>query len=92
MSKFPLIVFEGIDGSGKTHHINKIISYFKKQKIKYFILREPGGSKNSEIIRNLILKKKNEFNNETDLFLYMASRSENIALIKENLKKKNCFN
>ena len=88
MSKFPLIVFEGIDGSGKTHHINKIISYFKKQKIKYFILREPGGSKNSEIIRNLILKKKNEFNNETDLFLYMASRSENIALIKENLKKK----
>ena len=26
MSKFPLIVFEGIDGSGKTHHINKIIS------------------------------------------------------------------
>ena len=88
MSKFPLIVFEGIDGSGKTHHINKIISYFKKQKIKYFILREPGGSKNSEIIRNLILKKKNEFNNETDLFLYMASRSENIALIKQNLKKK----
>ena len=88
MSKFPLIVFEGIDGTGKTHHINKIINYFKKKKIKYFVFREPGGSKNSEIIRKLILKKKNKFNKETDLFLYMASRSENIELIKENIKKK----
>ena len=47
MSKFPLIVFEGIDGTGKTHHINKIINYLKKKKIKYFVFREPGGSKNS---------------------------------------------
>ena len=54
MSKFPLIVFEGIDGSGKTHHINKIKSYLKKKKIKFIILREPGGSKNSEIIRKII--------------------------------------
>ena len=46
MSKFPLIVFEGIDGSGKTHHINKIKAYLKKKKIKFIILREPGGSKN----------------------------------------------
>ena len=41
MSKFPLIVFEGIDGSGKTHHINKIKSYLKKKKIKFIILRDP---------------------------------------------------
>ena len=54
MSKFPLIVFEGIDGTGKTHHINKIINYLKKKKIKYSVFREPGGSKNSEIIRKLI--------------------------------------
>ena len=33
MSKFPLIVFEGIDGSGKTHHINKIKAYLKKKKL-----------------------------------------------------------
>ena len=36
MSKFPLIVFEGIDGTGKTHHINKIINYLKKKKNKIF--------------------------------------------------------
>ena len=88
MSKFPLIVFEGIDGSGKTHHINKIKAYLKKKKIKFIILREPGGSKNSEKIRKIILGKKNNFNETTDLFLYMASRSENINLIKKNLRKK----
>ena len=88
MSKFPLIVFEGIDGSGKTHHINKIKVYLKKKKIKFIILREPGGSRNSEIIRKIILGKKNNFNKTTDLFLYMASRSENINLIKKNLSKK----
>ena len=88
MSKFPLIVFEGIDGTGKSYHINKVQNYLKKKKIKCFILREPGGSKNSEIIRKIILQKNNIFNKETDLFLYIASRSENIAIIKEKLKKK----
>ena len=35
-----------------------------------------------------MLDKKNNFHNVTDLLLYMASRSENMNLIKENLKKK----
>ena len=88
MSKFPLIVFEGIDGSGKTHHINKVKTYLKKRGVKYILLREPGGSINSEKIRKVILDKKNNFNESTDLFLYMASRSENVNLIKKSLNKK----
>ena len=88
MSKFPLIVFEGIDGTGKTYHINKIKKYLKIKRIKFISLREPGGSKNSEIIRKIILNKKNKFQKKTDLLLYMASRSENIDLIKNNIKKK----
>ena len=88
MSKFPLIVFEGIDGSGKTHHINKVKTYLKKKGVKYILLREPGGSINSEKIRKVILDKKNNFNESTDLFLYMASRSENVNLIKKSLNKK----
>ena len=88
MSKKPIIVFEGIEGSGKSHHIKKISKYFDSKKIKYIKIREPGGSLNSEKIRRLILNKKSNFNIQTDLLLYLAARSENINIIKKNYKKK----
>ena len=85
----PLIVFEGIEGSGKTTLINHVSKYLKKKKISFIKIREPGGNKNSEKIRKLILNKKNKFNPLTDLMLYLASRSENIEnVIKKNYKKK----
>ena len=88
MSKKPIIVFEGIEGSGKTHHINKISKYLDKKNFSYMKIREPGGSPNSEKIRRLILNKKSNFNIHTDLLLYLAARSENINLIKKFYKKK----
>ena len=88
MSKKPIIVFEGIEGSGKSHHINKVSKYLDKNKINYIKIREPGGSLNSEKIRRLILNKKSNFNIYTDLLLYLAARSENINLIKKSYKKK----
>ena len=88
MSKKPIIVFEGIEGSGKSHHINKVSKYLDKNKINYIKIREPGGSFNSEKIRRLILNKKSNFNIHTDLLLYLAARSENINLIKKSYKKK----
>ena len=88
-SKKPLIVFEGIEGSGKTTLIKYISSYLKNKKLNFINIREPGGNKNSEKIRNLILNKKNKFNSFTDLMLYLAARSENIEkVIKKNYKKK----
>ena len=48
MSKKPVIVFEGIEGSGKTLHSNYVSKYLKKRGIKHIKLREPGGTKNSE--------------------------------------------
>ena len=89
MYKYPIIVFEGIEGSGKSFHINNLEKYLKNKKIKYLKLREPGGSKNSEKIRKLILDKKSNFDQLTDLFLYMAARNENYnTLIKKNYNKK----
>ena len=88
MSKKPIIVFEGIEGSGKSHHINKVSKYLDKNKINHIKIREPGGSINSEKIRRLILDKKSNFNIYTDLLLYLAARSENINLIKKSYKKK----
>ena len=88
MSKKPIIVFEGIEGSGKTFHIDNVSSYLKRKKIPFLKIREPGGSKNSEIIRKLILNNKSSFNKNTDLLLYLSARSENIDLIKKNYGKK----
>ena len=88
MSKKPIIVFEGIEGSGKSFHIKNISNHLKKKNIKFIQIREPGGNKNSEKIRKLILDNKSTFNENTDLLLYMSARSENIKLIKENIGKK----
>ena len=88
MSKKPVIVFEGIEGSGKSHHISYVSRYLKKKKIDHIKLREPGGNINSEKIRKLILDRKSNFNKNTDLLLYLAARSESIQHIKEFYKKK----
>ena len=84
----PLIVFEGIEGSGKSYHINSVASYLKKKRKAFIKFREPGGSKNSEKIRKLILNNKSDFNKKTDLLLYLSARSENIELIRKNVGKK----
>ena len=88
MFKKPIIVFEGIEGSGKSHHISNVSNYLKKKKISFIKIREPGGSLNSEKIRKLILNNKSDFNKNTDLLLYLAARSENINTIKNFYKKK----
>ena len=88
MYKKPLIVFEGIEGSGKSHHVSTVSKYLTKRKIDHIKIREPGGSKNSEKIRKLILNNKSKFNKNTDLLLYLAARSENIQLINKFYNKK----
>ena len=88
MSRKPVIVFEGIEGSGKSHHILKVSNYLLKNKIDYIKIREPGGNPNSEKIRKIILDNKSNFNKITDLLLYLAARSESIYLLKKYYKKK----
>ena len=89
MSKKLIITFEGIEGSGKSLHIKNAANYLKKSKISFIRIREPGGSKNAEKIRKLILNNKSKFNKNTDLLLYLAARSENVEnIIKKNYKKR----
>ena len=88
MSKKPIIVFEGIEGSGKSYHISNVSKYLKKNDIAHIKIREPGGSLNSEKIRKLILDKNSNFDKDTDLLLYLAARNENLCKLKEYYKKK----
>ena len=94
--KKPLfIVFEGVEGCGKSFQSKKLYQKLIKNKIQTILTREPGGTKSAELIRNLILKDyfkkstKEKFNKYTDTLLYLAARNEHILnKIKPALKKK----
>ena len=89
MSKNPIIVFEGIEGSGKTLHLNNVARYLKKKNRNFVKLREPGGTRTAEKIRKIILNNKSNFNKITDLLLYLAARSENAEkIIRKNYRRK----
>ena len=88
MSKKQIIVFEGIEGSGKYHHVKLIENFFKRENVDFLLLREPGGNPSSEKIRKLILDKKSKFQEKTDLLLYLAARNENASILKKNYRKR----
>ena len=74
----PFIVFAGIEGSGKSLHSKSLIDQLKKKRISYIYLREPGGTKNAEMIRRIILNKNSDkLHKFTDTLLYLAARNEN---------------
>jgi dTMP kinase len=85
-----LIVFEGIEGSGKSSHSLSLVKKLKSLNIPCVYLREPGGSKNAEYIRSFLLRNENKgFNSLTDTLLYLAARNENfLKNIKPFYKKK----
>ena len=78
------VVFEGVEGCGKSYQSKKLFLNLKKKKIKTLLTREPGGTKSAELIRNLILKdyfnktKKEKFDKYTDTLLYLAARNEHL--------------
>ena len=72
-----LITFEGIEGSGKSTQIQYAYDFLKKQKRKVLFLREPGGVKISEKIREILLDvKSREMGQECETLLYMAARAQ----------------
>ncbi len=83
------ISFEGPDGSGKTTQINKLVKYLEEKGHDVIITREPGGTKISEKIREIILDKNNtEMDSITEAMLYAASRAQHVAeIIKPALEK-----
>ena len=91
------IVFEGVEGCGKSFQSKKLYDKLKSYNVDTILTREPGGTKSSELIRNLILKdyftknSKEKFDKYTDTLLYLAARNEHIknkikpALIKKKI-------
>jgi dTMP kinase len=89
MKKF--ISFEGGEGVGKTTQSKLLSKSLKSINEKYIITREPGGTRESEIIRDLIVNNKyKNFLPETELLLIYAARHEHVKkLLIPTLKKNN---
>ncbi|MCK5032371.1 MAG: dTMP kinase [Calditrichia bacterium] len=71
------ISFEGIDFSGKSTQINNLKNKLVAKNQEVIILREPGGTQISELIRKILLDKKNLLmTSETEMLLYSAARNQ----------------
>ena len=83
------VVFEGLDGSGKSTLIKKLKSHLEESGVEVVLSHEPGGTELAEDIRHLILKTEGEAPVAmTELLLYEASRAQHVeTLIRPNLKQ-----
>ena len=85
----PFIVFEGLDGSGKSTLMKSLSQELKSQNIPVTTTREPGGTPLGEQIRKILLKHdQNAPTAWAELFLYEACRRQNVdQVIQPSLEK-----
>jgi len=82
MKKGLLITIEGMDGSGKTTQINMIRDYISEKGYNVVLVREPGSTKISEKIRDIILDPANgTMAATTEMLLYASARAQLVAEI-----------
>ena len=75
------ITFEGGEGSGKSTQI-KILKNKLSKSHKVIITREPGGTKEAELIRNLLVKgKSNKWSGTTEVLLNFTARKDHVDKI-----------
>lgn len=83
------ITFEGIEGSGKTTHIQRLFSFLKSQGHDVVLTREPGGTAIGDQIRKILLDRASQGMTENcEQLLYWAARAQHIReLILPHLQK-----
>lgn len=78
----PFIVFEGLDGSGKSTLITHLTNELKRQKITFVSSREPGGTPLGQAVRQLLLTAgENHPIERAEMLLYMADRAQHVERV-----------
>ncbi len=76
MSAGMLITFEGIDGAGKTTHIELLAQWLQSAGHRVRILREPGSTRLSEAVRRVLLDAQQQIDPVAELLLFCAARRQ----------------
>jgi len=86
--KGKFITFEGSEGCGKSTQSKLLYEYLKSKGYKLVYIREPGGTRISEKIRDILLAPENHISPIAETLLYMAARAQIVdEIIKPALKK-----
>ena len=75
------ITFEGIDGAGKSSHIDGVVDFLRRHGLSVVSTREPGGTPLGEKLRELLLSEAMHL--ETEALLMFAARREHLAQVIE---------
>jgi len=82
IAKGRLITLEGIEGAGKSSHMQFIAEKLQKSGKDILLTREPGGTELGEGIREFLLKKNEQaMFGETELLLMFAARAQHVQQI-----------
>lgn len=73
------ITFEGIDGSGKSTHIDAVAEALRARGVTTRLTREPGGTPVGESLRELVINQA--MTRETETMLMFAARAEHLARV-----------
>ena len=72
------IAFEGIEGSGKTTHVDLLSDYLREKGHEVVKTREPGGTPVGEALRSGLLRKGLHVLPLTELLVFLASRAQHV--------------
>ena len=77
--KGKFITFEGIDGAGKSTHVDASAALLRQRGVEVVVTREPGGTPLGEKLRALLLAEPMSV--ETETLLMFAARCEHVATV-----------
>ena len=73
------ISFEGIDGAGKSTHVDACVQWLQGRGEQVTLTREPGGSPLAETLRGLLLAQ--DMQPDTEALLAFAARSDHLQRV-----------
>jgi dTMP kinase len=76
MSRGKLITIEGLDGAGKTTLADALVEALRARRVEVKLLREPGGVRAAERIRDLVKDPELEVRPRAEALLYAAARAQ----------------
>ncbi|MGA0023677.1 MAG: dTMP kinase [Burkholderiales bacterium] len=83
MSRGKFITLEGMDGAGKTTHLEWLRGLLDGRGVALTVTREPGGTPFGEALRKLLLDSHEARQPETEALVMFAARQEHIAQVIE---------